>query len=246
MAYARHTLFTFGGKIGTAPNLDAWQCGIRLRIAQTTNNVQGVDASLTNPGGYLTAVVPALKTWFGKLASSTAGSEFMSMRQDATLEWAKCNNIKPALDSKGHATGIYSDLTHVNRYDWATPYQQGASGATAPPFVTLAVSLLTSNQRGPGHRGRMYLPVALPSVPSGKLASSYCVQANGTLKQLLVLLEAQADGGTPGGVAVQACIASKLDASLNKITGIATGDVVDVQRRRKEQIPEAYTTIAYP
>lgn len=246
MAYARHTLFTFGGSIGTAPNADKWQCGVRLRIAQTTHNVQGVDGSLTGPGGYLAAVVPNLKTWFTRAASSTSGSEFMSMRADATLEWAKCNNIKPSVDSKGHASGVYSDLTRVNRYDYTQPYGVGPTGATAPPFVTLAVSLLTDNQRGPGHRGRIYLPVALPSVPSGKLTSTYPVQANGTVKALLNVLQAIADSGTPGGVAVEACIASKLDASLNKITGIATGDVVDVQRRRKEQIPEAYTTIAFP
>lgn len=238
LGYAPHSLFTFGGSIGTAPNADKWQCGVRLRIAQATPHVTDVDGSLTNPAGYLAAVAPNLKTWFTRVPSSSAGSEFSGLRADATLEWAKCNNIG--------ANGRYSDLAHANTWSYSTPFGMGTVGATAPPFVTLAVSLLTNNQRGPGHRGRIYLPVALPSTPSGKLSPPYPLQVGGVVKQLLTLLRAQADGGTPGGVAVEPCIASKKDKSLSLITGITTGDVIDVQRRRKEQIPEAYTPYPYP
>jgi hypothetical protein len=130
-----------------------------------------------------------------------------------------------------------------HRFDYAAA-QTGVIVANAlPPFVTAAVSWLTAIQRGPGHRGRVYLPLGLASLHNtGQMTVTEQTQCNGTGKRLLDVLKNFTD---TSGTAVPV-VASGINGATNTITGIATGNVYDVQRRRKEQIPETYVTRTYP
>lgn len=231
MAYKPHALVSFGGTLGAGLTADSWQCGVRVcALAQPTTQTLG------GPDLYLAAIQTAVGNWFAGAQVNTVGSESQAMRQDATLQWLKVNNID--------AAGRYQDRSKTNVYFYPTPFiGPGLSGI--PPFVTLAVSMTTAKSRGPGHRGRIYLPFNIPA--NGSNVYGGVIQAFGRkVKSLLSILEGTPDGGSAGGAAVRAVVASKVDASLNPITGVAIGNIYDVQRRRKEQAEETYTALAYP
>lgn len=232
MAYSPHTLVAFGGPLTSLSPGDEWQCGVRVRMLDP----DGISwrGGAADPAAYMAAIQAPLLTWFKKAASTTAGSEFMGLRSDATLAWLKVNNI----DTLGH----YAQPV-ANRFDYAAQQQGGTLAAALPPFVTASISWLTALTRGRGHRGRIYLPLGLATTRNtGQLTVTEQTQCNGTGKGLLDVLKNFTD---TTGTAVPV-IASKLNGATNTITGIATGNVYDVQRRRKEQIPETYVTRSYP
>jgi hypothetical protein len=232
MAYSPHTLVAFGGPLTTLSPGDQWQCGVRVRMLDP----DGISwrGGAVDPAAYMAAIQAALLAWFKTAAVTTAGSENLGMRNDATLAWLKVNNI----DAAGHYA---SNVSH--RFDYAAA-QTGVIVANAlPPFVTAAVSWLTAIQRGPGHRGRVYLPLGLASLHNtGQMTVTEQTQCNGTGKRLLDVLKNFTD---TSGTAVPV-VASGINGATNTITGIATGNVYDVQRRRKEQIPETYVSRTYP
>lgn len=241
-----HTLVAFGGKLGTGSSVDGWQCGIRIMQGRlgVDYGPEGTNAALTNPALYLSRIFAGLASWFATPLSTTVGSEFMALRSDATLEWVKVNNITAGEVGKGNPGGKYADKSTTNVHTY-TPVT-GASAATVPGFVTAAVSLTTDKQRGPGHRGRIYLPLAIVSVGTGRLTTQNQTQCIKTVKALLdVLNNAQDQASNGTDLPVDPVIASRVNGTLNPIRGIACGDVYDVQRRRKEQLVENYTSITY-
>jgi hypothetical protein len=232
MAYSPHTLVAFGGPLTTLTPGDEWQCGVRVRMLDP----DGISwrGGAVDPAAYMAAIQAPLLTWFKKTAVVTAGSEFMGMRNDATLAWLKVNNI--------NALGHYASQT-AHRFDYAAQQNGATVAAALPPFVTAAISWLTALTRGPGHRGRVYLPLGLANLHNtGQATVTEQTQCNGTGKGLLDVLKNFTD---TSGTAVPV-VASKINGATNTITGIATGNVYDVQRRRKEQIPETYVTRTYP
>lgn len=248
--YAPHTLVSFGGKLGIAPSQDAWQCGVRIMQARTGADWHDTDtdASLSNPALYMTRLAAGLKAWFTRAAVTAAGSEFMGLRGDATLEWLKVNNITGGLLGKGNPGGKYANQGTSNVYTYTSPVGAGSVVGVAsniPPFVTVAVSFTTDKTRGRGHRGRIYLPLGFTSQNTGRINGSQIPQALGTAKALLDALNAANDQASNGtDLAVDAVVAG-IDGTLNLIRGISVGDVYDVQRRRKEQLVETYTSSTY-
>jgi hypothetical protein len=234
MAFTAHTLVAFGGKLTNNTSPDQWQCGVRLAILDP----DGISwrAGLSDPQVYLNALHAPLLTWFQRALVTTAGSEFATLRADAYLDWVKVNNI----DAAGH----YADPTTTHRFDYSGTAGGGGSVNIIPPFVTAAVSLTTALARGRGHRGRIYLPFSIPLSTTGYLTAATQAGCNGTVKALLTVLKAPTYTDSAG--TVQPIIASKINGAKVPITGVACGSVFDVQRRRKEQLPETYVSSPWP
>jgi hypothetical protein len=231
MAYMPHTLIAFGGKLTTNSPPDSWQSGIRVRLLQPDGISQG--NGVTDPAAFLTALAPLLLTWFQAAAVVTAGSERAAHRSDAYLDWLKVNNI--GTDGK-----YSSQVSHT--FSWDGTKTGSATPTGQPPFVTAAVSLLTALTRGPGHRGRIYLPLTLALTPQGTLSALQQAQCNGIARSLLTTIA----GVTDANGTVIPIVASKVNGSRAAINAVATGSVFDVQRRRKEQILETYVTRTWP
>lgn len=238
MGYLKHTLIAFGGKLTTNTPPDEWQCGIRIRLLEPDGISIGDGA--TDPVAMMNALVTPLQTWFQTAASTVAGSEKAGIRSDAFLDYLKVNNITAGATGKGQPGGKYdSPTSNVHLYS-------GTVGGTAvpsnPPFVTAAVSLLTGLARGPGHRGRIYLPLPLALTATGRMSLTQQKQCNGTVLQLLATIKALTDAN--GTVIPSIC--SAINGSRAAITQVATGDVFDVLRRRKDDLVESYQTVAVP
>lgn len=126
----------------------------------------------------------------------------------------------------------------------ATELNGNVSAITLPPQCTVAVTLLSDRPRGKASKGRMYLPgfAVMPSSSTGKIGSTQVGTMADNLKTFFdtlvgdvdipdqLILAARGTGPVPG-----------LTAQNDFVETIRVGDVIDTQRRRRNQLAETYT-----
>jgi hypothetical protein len=139
--------------------------------------------------------------------------------------------------------------------------QTGTQDLQYPFFVCAAATYTTAVKRGRARAGRTYWPTALRvSQSDGNLAEGALTTFAGTVETLIARLNTAANGGGTvpdaggGGTlpnatdpisALRACVMSNIgEGTTAVITGGKVGNVLDVQRRRKNQIKETYYSSA--
>jgi hypothetical protein len=122
--------------------------------------------------------------------------------------------------------------------------QAGMGGTNAHPFQTAMVFSLRTATPGATGRGRMYWPAtgATLSVSTLRPSSAYVLTALTAMETYLSAIEAAIEV-TLTGVAL-AVWSRKMEA-LRVVTQLQAGDVLDVQRRRRDALIENYQTVAY-
>lgn len=219
MAYAPHwRLVLGGGWIGgvTAPG-ETWECSVNC-----DDDIVGA----LDPVAWLAAHAASdIAGWF------TNPANWMSSA--AVLQYVKLNRIG--------ADGRYTDPTHPHTFGLSPT--SGGRGASYPPFLSVAYTWTTARFRGPGSKGRVYLPTAVQTVSPSSEFLSDLDSANGvtSAKNLLTAVHS----GLAGARLVPV-VASNVDASLTPITGVRVGSVIDVQRRRKNKGAEVYVASSWP
>lgn len=203
-----HWYVQWGGKL---PGNEEWSCGVRM--ANTGGGAPANDPAL------LAGCKAAIQTFH------TSNDAFISGA--AKLSFVKCNLVG--------TDGRYVD---------PVTYEQvvadiGGAGPASPAYpnqIALAVSLTTAFSRGPGHRGRFYVP--LPSYvidATGVIAAANAVQMSTAVDALTAALNAVS------GNAKLAVFSRKLGAPAhNLVTGNLVGRVYDTQRRRRRSLVEDY------
>lgn len=222
MAYQKHFLFQFGGKLGGG---EIWTCGVRF-IRHNSDPITGDPF----PSGDLSDMRDDLITWYQKPANKLA--------QTSTLEWLKCN----AINEQGHY--INQQTTSVIDFPAVHGGEQPSMGA----FLSLAITWRTARTRPPGAFGRVYLPNYAVVTDSLDPLTVSIPQQNAIVNAGRDLLDVVRQSRTVDGVNVIKYIpvvASQVDGSLNIINRIEVGRRLDVQRRRENAIPEVPTGIAY-
>lgn len=127
----------------------------------------------------------------------------------------------------------------------------GTGTATKPPQTAVVLSL-RSNTPGARGRGRLYWPAIGATISATTLriaggvtidniasaASSYLDSIETALKNSLQ--------PTPSLIDYHLTVVSKTSGTRTDISRIQVGDVLDVQRRRRDSMPETYYTVSYP
>lgn len=220
--YSPHFLAQFGGKLNGG---EIWTCGVRLKPdfhpAVTPDPI---------PQGDMDAIANNLKSWFRDPQHGMSAS--------ATLTYFKLN----AIDTNGH----YMNQTHTNVADILDTH--GALNPALPAFLSIATTWLTARTRGPGHVGRVYLPNnGQPAASMDPciidVAGQDLIRAAGVA--LLDLLRFKTTVSNADSIGYVPVVASSVDGSLNIITGVSVGRVVDVIRNRKNAIAELPVKIDY-
>jgi hypothetical protein len=138
--------------------------------------------------------------------------------------------------------GAYAAPASV--YTFTTPLAGSSStAATLPPEVAIAVSLRAQimGRRG---RGRFYLPACATGANGndGVLLSGAITTIGNATKQLLTDLENMPGADLPSDLWV--IVTSAGSAQAVRPTQVRVGNHWDVQARRQDQVPEAYSVFA--
>jgi hypothetical protein len=115
-----------------------------------------------------------------------------------------------------------------------------------PSQCTLVVTLTSDRVRGKASKGRMFLPgIATMPDATGRLTTTQC---NTNIAQLKVFFDAiNAHADIPNKVILAAKWSGVLGinpAQNDYVTGLKLGTVIDTQRRRRNDLAEAYVTSA--
>lgn len=254
MSGEKHILLTFGGQYTSSSlNPEIWQCGVRLAMVfgtvddtnvlpndwevkaesqvDTDGNWDNTNVwSVTGPGlttfdplSYMKDYVqPSLETYF---ATDTFAST-------TTLTFAKLSPI----NALGKVIEGRTCLSEAN-----TTITGGQTGDRLPPENSIAVSWQTPviGRRG---RGRIYPPANAASqlTTAGRVNST----TQGHSKdQAIAFLEGLAYNAiSMGDPHVRPIVTGDPWTHYGVITGVRVGDVVDTQRRRRDQLDEVYVT----
>lgn len=210
MAYPGHWLFVMGGVLDGGADAEVWQCGIRGQL------IAGDAPAEVN---FLNGINDNLATWYNAAASR--------MRTDSKLTFIKLNAIAPN-----------GDYLHPNDPHTRVMNTPGGQSPNIPSFLSIATSWKTDSPNKRALNGRIYLPNT-PSAPVGTSRISAndrnAVMVAGV--GLLGILRNEASGGSQGNFI--AAVVSKT-GETHAVTRVRVGDVLDVQRRRKNALRESY------
>lgn len=229
MTYQPHALLRFGGRWF---DTEQWSCGIRIGTDDNSATVaQWVTA--TKDGGVpdeprmLTDFREFVEAWFLR-----PGSQISNL---ARLDYVSLNAIGP--------DGKYADPGSPHTYEYpAGSAPTGPLDAFEMPQLSIVVSLRTEIQRGLATHGRIYPPTGLQLTSAGRVGST---TATGMAESFSTLCEdiAGYDEVILAG-APRVVVASDLGTPgpMRIVTRVLVGDVVDTQRRRRNQLQETYVT----
>lgn len=174
-----------------------------------------------------TAILAAWETFFEHANSSIA----------STYKTTQCKVAK--IDTSGHTV----DDKVFYAYPGSTI--QGASvNSPLPPQCTVVVTLLSDRPRGKASKGRMYLPGWANNLQgNGKMSGLHVGQLADNMKTFFDALTGHID------IPDQLILAAKgtgafpaLTAQNDYVETIKVGDVIDTQRRRRNDLNETYVS----
>lgn len=119
------------------------------------------------------------------------------------------------------------------------------SGVNPHPYQTSTVTSLRTAYPGAQGRGRLYWPATGIAVDASNLRanSSAITSALTAVKGYLQSIEtAVAASAGPARLSVW----SRTGTAFHGVTELRQGDVLDVQRRRRDALAESYNAVAYP
>lgn len=172
-------------------------------------------------------LAPAWVTFFGTARfSSTA--------------WVETIKVYP-IDDTGHVAPAppFSTGTPVTLTMKAQTTCDGGGGTgILPPQISVVASLRT-DQVGPSSRGRMFLP----AIPSGDIANygQYGESNNASMAGYVAAMLESSQVTDP--MCLPAVIPGNW-STYSLIKGVRVGSVFDTQRRRRNQLPEAFASVA--
>lgn len=139
-----------------------------------------------------------------------------------------------------------AEIDPAKIYEDTTPAFGGNTGI--PPQVSIVCSTRSGLTSGAANFGRMYLPYTEPVIEPGTpfvaaatiatIATAFAVFVNGCNADI------QANDGTQTS---EATIMTQVTGGVSKkIAQVAVGNVIDTQRRRRNQLAETYSFASIP
>lgn len=117
-------------------------------------------------------------------------------------------------------------------------------GNASKPFQTSLVSSLLTGRPGRSYRGRLFWPALGAAIGTTDLRIAD-VALQGYTAAISTFLEQVASIGEPENDAVLSVVSPTLSV-VTPVTQISCGDVLDVQRRRRDSLIEGRVTVEYP
>lgn len=145
------------------------------------------------------------------------------------------------LEVRDDTTDALIGISIANR---ATPVYGGVA-PSMPPQAAIVMSLRT-NTPGASGRGRVYWPFLGYAITSaGRISSIDVTAVLGAFKTYSASIAGALATAFPT-IGFDLAVRSKQTKTTPHVVRIQAGNVVDTQRRRRDHLPEAYTTVTVP
>ena len=223
MTFRPHLYLQFGGRFFST---EQWSCGLRMSLGEPGPQNLTSDETRRNWAiDNIDDVAQDVLDWFVEPSHANSSA--------ARLDYVKLNPIGP--------DGRYAFDDETIEFRWADGEAQPGPRTPTFPQITCCVSLLTAAQRGRGSRGRFYPPTGLldVSATTGRLNLG-SVQT--VLDGAQSLLDNLANQPGPDLQSPRVVVASDLGTPgpMRNVTAVAVGNVIDTQRRRRNELVEEY------
>lgn len=152
---------------------------------------------------------------------------------------SNCHVTGVRLESRSE-DGVLAAVYEANRSVPAT-----GSGSAVHPYQTSAVLSLRTAVAGGSGRGRLYWPATgVALVPATmRITNSVLTAFRTAFASYLTGIAGAIEATTPEATLV---VWSRTNSSTAPVNRISAGDVADVQRRRRDALPETVVTAVYP
>ena len=200
------------------------------------------------PGGEEWSINPVFSVGgdFGTPVSSTQANTIALALAALAIPTGLTNLMSPTTSVKGYrvearsAAGVLESQGEALR---AAP-QTGASPGSKP-FQTCAVFSLRTALAGASGRGRLYWPATGALIntttlrPTAADVTSWLTAMKSYMTGITNAIDVTLDG-------VALSVWSRKLANTTTVNAIQLGDVLDVQRRRRDQLVETYQSAVFP
>lgn len=138
-----------------------------------------------------------------------------------------------------------TDLDSVKYYNYPSSIAGNAITTVFPPQVSLVATLVSTLARGLASKGRMYLPGVGATLDSnGRMASADRLAVATNLRLFMFECSQLANNNNVPMLASFGRTAPLIGAGVNKaVHSVRVGNVYDTQRRRRNALTEAYSTV---
>jgi len=121
----------------------------------------------------------------------------------------------------------------------------GTTTTSLPPQSSLVLSLRT-NTPGASGRGRIYWPALSATTDgTGRVNGTQVSNFANDFKTYLTNIDAALTAAFPL-IGFDLAVRSRKTHTSPHVVKIQAGNVIDIQRRRRDSLPESYTTVTYP
>jgi len=135
------------------------------------------------------------------------------------------------------------DIPGIRSFSYTTPIVGAHTGNGHPPQIAVVATLIAGSGKNNGGKGRMFIPGVGDGVdPTGHMTTSTCVNIADKLATFFSSVNASFDNP---GEAINAAKTSQATGNLAQnraLTSVRVGNVFDTQRRRRNNLAEAYSS----
>ena len=201
-----------------------------------------------NPGGEVWSVNPVFSIGgdFGAPVSAAQAMTIATAIDAITISSGITAMMAPQTTITGcrvEARKLDGTLESLAEHARGAPVAGSASSASS--LQTSMVASLRTTHPGPSGRGRLYwpatgIPLQLSTYrPTSANMNTYALGVKTYLSAIQAAVDVTLDG-------VALAVWSRKDLELYVVNSIQLGDILDTQRRRRDNLVENYTVNAYP
>lgn len=217
-------------------------------MADIAHNVIRINGSL--PGGEVWSISPKfgpgalglvdtyadLQEWCENVAALYSGDIFPTQ-------------LRGLLSASGAVVSIRAEYRLSNRElitaaEYTLPAPVAGTGGATKPFQTSLVISLMTGRPGRSYRGRLYFPALAAALDGGTLRIPEVTLGNIVEASGDWLSQVESASGVPDGPKL--AVVSELLGVATPVNTVGCGDVLDVQRRRRDSVVEGRQSRIYP
>lgn len=209
---------------------------IRIQGSLPTGEVWSVNPAFTDDGGPLVVDYSVLLEWAQNIAALNASQIMPTALRSLISSAATVSSIRVEYRNSAGELGQAAEHTLTSPI--------AGTGTPTKPFQTSLVSSLLTGRPGRSYRGRLYWPALAAAISTSTLRLTNPSTA-GAVAAITEFLTQVADA-VPAPFSSQLVVVSDKLSVATPVTSVVVGDVLDVQRRRRDTLQEATASQAYP